>query len=34
MRVREILEMIRDEQLDGKILTREAAIRFIKQQME
>lgn len=33
-RIREILESIRDEQLDGKILTREAAIRFIKQQME
>lgn len=33
-RVREILELIRDQQLDGHILTREAAIRFIKQQME
>lgn len=33
-RIREILELIRDQQLDGHILTREAAIRFIKQQME
>lgn len=33
-RVREILENVRDKQLDGHILTREAAIRFIKQQME
>ena len=33
-RVREILEMTRDQQLDGHILTREAAIRFVKQQME
>src|SRR3989344_9010032 len=33
-RVREILEMARDQQLDGHILTREAAIRFVKQQME
>ncbi|MCX6715155.1 MAG: hypothetical protein NTX72_05070 [Candidatus Uhrbacteria bacterium] len=33
-RIREILETVRDKQLDGHILTREAAIRFIKQQME
>lgn len=33
-RVREILELVRDHQLDGHILTREAAIKFIKQQME
>ncbi|OGL97414.1 hypothetical protein A2318_03230 [Candidatus Uhrbacteria bacterium RIFOXYB2_FULL_45_11] len=33
-RVREILELVRDQQLDGHILTREAAIRFVKQQME
>ena len=34
VRVRELLEQVRDNQLDGKILTREAAIRFIKTQME
>ncbi len=34
VRVRDILEMIRDKQLDGHILTREAAVRFVKQQME
>lgn len=32
--VREILEQVRDEQLDGRILTREAAIQFIKRKME
>ena len=32
--VREMLELVRDHQLDGKLLTREAAIKFIKKQME
>ena len=33
-RVRELLEQVRDNQLDGKLMTREAALRFIKMQME
>ncbi|MEK7451938.1 MAG: hypothetical protein AAB664_01245 [Patescibacteria group bacterium] len=33
-RVRELLESVRDHQLDGHILTREAAIKFVKTSME
>ncbi len=34
MRVRELLEEVRDHQLDGALLSREAAIRFVKQKTE
>lgn len=33
-RIRELLEEVRDQQLDGHILTREQALRYVKKQME